>query len=219
MDFAYCGSQCRAKASCAFCTQDSCYSCHGPFTSVTPAIRLRWVQRMGAASYTSDQRTSAMHGKQFLLDAVYAGLDADSVSGRLDFHHGVPQHAYRLVVNLEVWRAADDHKTAPASYRLTVDAEGREVGGWTLQNGRESALLASSKGDPGGIEVALDEIFEMRVPFALIGAEEGSRVRLRFSIWREHLPVDSLPLEGWIDLHALAEEELETNLYSYSPPE
>ena len=28
---------------------------------------------MGAASYTSDQRTSAMHGKQFLLDAVYAG--------------------------------------------------------------------------------------------------------------------------------------------------
>ena len=40
---------------------------------------------MGAASYTSDQRTSAMHGKQFLLDAVYAGVDADSVSGRLDF--------------------------------------------------------------------------------------------------------------------------------------
>ena len=32
---------------------------------------------MGAASYTSDQRTSAMHGKQFLLDAVYAGVDAD----------------------------------------------------------------------------------------------------------------------------------------------
>jgi hypothetical protein len=29
--------------------------------------------------------------------------------------------------------------------------------------------------------------------------------------------VDSLPLEGWIDLHAVAEEELETNLYSFSP--
>ncbi len=60
---------------------------------------------MGAASYTSDQRTSAMHGKQFLLDAVYAGLDADSVSGRLDFYHGVPEGAYRLVVNFEVWSA------------------------------------------------------------------------------------------------------------------
>ena len=31
---------------------------------------------MGAAVYTSDQRTRAMHGKQFLLDAVYAGIDA-----------------------------------------------------------------------------------------------------------------------------------------------
>ncbi|HZP25170.1 MAG TPA: glycoside hydrolase family 57 protein [Terriglobales bacterium] len=174
---------------------------------------------MGAASYTSDQRTSAMHGKQFLLDAVYAGLDADSVSGRLDFHHGVPQDAYRLVVNLEVWRAAADHKSVPASYRLAVDAEGREVRGWALHNGRESIVLAASSGESGGIEVALDEIFEMRVPFSLIGAEQESRVRLRFSIWREHLPVDSLPLEGWIDLHALAEEELETNLYSYSPPE
>jgi hypothetical protein len=109
----------------------------------------------------------------------------------------------------------------PAPYRLTLDAEGRAVRGWMLHNGRESALLASSSGEPGasGIEVALEEIFEMRVPFSLIGAQQGSRVRLRFSIWREHLPVDSLPLEGWIDLHAVAEEELETNLYSYSPPE
>ena len=57
---------------------------------------------MGAASYTSDHRTSAMHGKQFLLDAVFAGLDADSVSGRLDFQQAVPEGAYRLVVNFEV---------------------------------------------------------------------------------------------------------------------
>ena len=178
---------------------------------------------MGAASYTSDQRTSAMHGKQFLLDAVYAGLDADSVSGRLDFFHAIPDGIYRLVVNLEVWRASDDSKSAPQSYRLMVDAEGRELRGWTLGNGRESQVLAShSNGNaesPSGIEVALAEIFEMRVPFALIGAELGSRIRLRFSIWREHLPVDSLPLEGWIDLQALAEEEIESNLYSYSPPE
>jgi len=176
---------------------------------------------MGAASFTSDQRTSAMHGKQFLLDAVYAGLDANSVSGRLDFHHGIPGDAYRLVVNLEVSRF--DRKAGPQSFRLTVDAEGREVRSWTLSNGGESVAIASFASTSGkldsGIEVALQEIFEMRVPFALIGAEQGSRIRLRFSIWREHLPVDSLPLEGWIDLYAVAEEELETNLYSYSPPE
>ncbi len=179
---------------------------------------------MGAASFTSDQRTSAMHGKQFLLDAVYAGLDGDSVSGRLDFHHGVPTDTYRLVVNMEVWRGGGDRKAALESYRLTVDAEGPLVRRWALTDPREWMVLANSPGVDGdgrsaGVEVALKEIFEMRVPFALIGAEQGSRIRLRFSIWREHLPVDSLPLEGWIDLYVVAEEELETNLYSYSPPE
>ncbi|MGD0929974.1 MAG: glycoside hydrolase family 57 protein [Candidatus Korobacteraceae bacterium] len=177
---------------------------------------------MGAASYTSDQRTSAMHGKQFLLDAVYAGLDADSVSGRLDFHHDIPEDAYRLVINLEVWREKGNLKAAPDSYRLTVDAQGRDLQRWALTNGEERNQLASFSADDrnsstNGVEVALEKIFEMRVPFDLIGAQPGSRIRLRFAIWREHLPVDALPLEGWIDLHALTEEELETNLYSFSP--
>ena len=177
---------------------------------------------MGAASYTSDQRTSAMHGKQFLLDAVYAGLDAEAVSGRLDFYHGVPEGAYRLVVNFEVWSVEGSSKAAPNSYRLTVDAQGRELQRWTLTNGEERHRLANFSSDNGntetqGVEVALNQIFEMRVPFELIKAQEGGRIRLRFAIWREHLPVDSLPLEGWIDLHAVAEEELETNLYSFSP--
>ncbi len=177
---------------------------------------------MGAASYTSDQRTSAMHGKQFLLDAVYAGLDTEAVSGRLDFYHGVPEGAYRLVVNFEVWNSEGNQKSAPNSYRLTVDAQGRELQRWTLTNGEERHRLANFSSDNGntethGVEVALNQIFEMRVPFELIKAQEGSRIRLRFAIWREHLPVDALPLEGWIDLHAVAEEELATNLYSFSP--
>ena len=98
---------------------------------------------MGAASYTSDQRTSAMHGKQFLLDAVYAGLDADSVSGRLDFHHAAPDAAYRLVVNLEVWRVRENQKAAPDSYRLSVDAQGRKLQRWVLTNGHERHQLAT----------------------------------------------------------------------------
>jgi hypothetical protein len=179
---------------------------------------------MGAASYTSDQRTMAMHGKQFLLDAVYAGVDADSVSGRLDFCHGVPEEAYRLVVNLEVRRDEGDRKAPLSSYRLTVDAQGKTLQRWVLTNGEERHNLASFAADTGdspayGAEVALAEIFEFRLPFELIGAHQGSRIRLRFSIWREHLPVDSLPLEGWIDLFAQPEAELESKLFSVAPPE
>jgi hypothetical protein len=177
---------------------------------------------MGAASYTSDQRTSAMHGKQFLLDAVYAGLDADSVSGRLDFHNGLPDGPYQIIVNFEVSLDPKDRNSAAVSYRLVVEAQGPTLQSWLLSNGDERNRLASYSSNNGntgmhGVEVAIGEIFEMRVPFDLIGAEHGGRIRLRFAVWRDQLPADSLPLEGWIDLFALAEEEIESNLFSYSP--
>ena len=175
---------------------------------------------MGAASYTSDQRTSAMHGKQFLLDAVYAGVDADSVSGRLDFHDAMPEGPYQIVVNLEVSKDGKDRNSPVDSYRLVVDAVGQNLVKWVLNNGDEQNKLASyatNNGNTGtrGVEVAIGEIFEMRVPFEVIGAHHGSRIRSRFAVWREQLPADSLPVEGWIDLSAVAEEELESSLHTY----
>jgi alpha-amylase/alpha-mannosidase (GH57 family) len=177
---------------------------------------------MGAASYTSDQRTSAMHGKQFLLDSVYAGLDADSVSGRLDFHEAMLDGPYQLIVNFEVRREGYDRNSPVDSYRLVVEAQGQSLLEWTLSNGDERNRLASYAANngntgTGGVEVAIGEIFEMRVPFDLIGVTEGSRIRLRFSIWRDQLPADSLPVEGWIDLYALAEGEIADNLYTHMP--
>jgi hypothetical protein len=35
-----------------------------------------------------------------------------------------------------------------------------------------------------------------------------SKVRLRFSLWQNRLPADSLPLEGWIELQVVSEGEL-----------
>ncbi len=176
---------------------------------------------MGAASYTSDQRTSAMHGKQFLLDAVYAGVDAASVCGRLDFEGALPQGDYRIVVNLEASKPAPTGKTACDSFRLQVHASGAHLQRWALTNGDERRKLASYSANNGnrstnGVEVALGEIFEMRVPFELLGVQQGSKLRLRFALWCDDLPADSLPLEGWIELYALAEEELESNMYKYA---
>jgi|HubBroStandDraft_6_1064221.scaffolds.fasta_scaffold05825_3 alpha-amylase/alpha-mannosidase (GH57 family) len=175
---------------------------------------------MGAASYTSDQRTSAMHGKQFLLNAVYAGVDADSFSGRLDFHNGMPEGPYQIIVNLDVGRDGKDRNSPVDSYRLVADAVGQNLLKWVLSNGDERNKLASyatNNGNTGtrGVEVAISEIFEMRIPFEVIGAQYGSRIRSRFAVWRDQLPADSLPVEGWIDLYALAEEELESSLHTY----
>jgi hypothetical protein len=71
--------------------------------------------------------------------------------------------------------------------------------------------------------VALLRNFEFRLPLAWLQAipleidkvrgAKGSdhltvRLRLRFSLWQNQLPIDALPVEGWIDLELLAEDDL-----------
>src|SRR5215470_4009734 len=63
--------------------------------------KVRYFEWMGAAVYTADHRAGAMHGKQFLLDSVYAGIDATCLYGRLDFAGKVPVADFGIVVNVE----------------------------------------------------------------------------------------------------------------------
>jgi hypothetical protein len=36
----------------------------------------------------------------------------------------------------------------------------------------------------------------------------ATRLKLRFSLWQNRIPVDALPMEGWIELQLLSEWEL-----------
>jgi hypothetical protein len=179
---------------------------------------------MGAAMYTADRRTSSMHGKQFLLDAIYAGVDEDFLYGRLDFADEMPPAGInRIVTNIEVVR---DRKTT--SYRLLADAQNSDLRAWTVTNGEERHVLAQCdltaspsqvKGHDDSAQrtqVVIGTIFEFRIPHALLGARHGDGLRLRFSLWREKLPLDALPVEGWLDLRISSDAELEENIYNYS---
>jgi hypothetical protein len=41
-------------------------------------------------------------------------------------------------------------------------------------------------------------------------------LRLRFGLWRDRLPLDALPVEGWIELRVAPEEELQANVSAFS---
>src|SRR5579864_9389473 len=79
--------------------------------------KVRYFEWLGAAIYTADNRAGAMHGKQFLLDSVYAGIDATYVYGRLDFCEILPETDFEIVLNLESW--ADEPRPRRA---LRLDA-------------------------------------------------------------------------------------------------
>ena len=177
---------------------------------------VRYFEWMGAAIYTADGRSGAMHGKQFLMDEVFAGIDEEYVYGRLDFAGKVPDDPFEVVVNLESW--ARNSAKPRRELRLGASVSEGRITSWQVLQGDE--LLADSS---DSARVVLDRNFEFRVPLTWLlaapveidkarGPKSSDlltvRVRLRFSLWQNKLPVDALPTEGWIDLELLAEEDL-----------
>lgn len=174
---------------------------------------VRYFEWMGAATYTADRRAGSMHGKQFLLDSVYAGIDDTNLYGRLDFVGQPPRMECELVVNLESW-AGDEHQ-ARRVLRLEAGLEGGAIRSWQITPGDVETLASSTMRDQEA-RLALIRNFEFKVPLAWLLATPVSaeaniqpgKLRLRFSLWQNRLPVDALPIEGWIELPLVSEAEL-----------
>jgi alpha-amylase/alpha-mannosidase (GH57 family) len=183
--------------------------------------RIRYFEWMGAAIFTADQRAGAMHGKQFLLDSVYAGIDSDYVYGRLDFSGDVPATECDLVVNLEAW--AKGESTARKIVRMDAKIQERKLTGWKIEGAEKPNSSVPPKNEESP-KAALLKNFEFRLPLSWLqpktapdGDSAGkttaatsplSRLKLRFSLWQNRLPADALPVEGWIELQLLSEWEL-----------
>jgi len=168
---------------------------------------VRYFEWMGAAAYTADRRAGSMHGKSFLLDSVHAGIDENNVYGRLDFVGGVPRMDCDLVVNLESW--ADAGQRPRRALRLEAQVEQGRLEGWKVTaSDREQPLAAPGRVSPE-VKLALRKNFEFKLPLDwLLAASGSSKLRLRFSLWHTGLPLDALPVEGWIELQLLPEHEL-----------
>ena len=87
---------------------------------------MRYFEWMGAAVYTADHRAGAMHGKQFLLDAVYTGIDATYFYGRLDFAGKIPEEDFEVVVNVESWAPGEPRPRR--TLRADASVRGAEAG-------------------------------------------------------------------------------------------
>ena len=183
---------------------------------------VRYFEWMGAAIYTADRRAGAMHGKQFLLDAVHAGIDESFLYGRLDFtENAVPIGDFELVVNVESW-AAEGPRPRRA-IRLDVGVESGRIQKWKAGFPDAGTSLASLSQPTGQVAVALVRNFEFKLPLEWllaipvsstdenISSNAASRLRLRISLWQNGLPADALPVEGWMELPLLKREDLMRN--------
>jgi hypothetical protein len=110
--------------------------------------------------------------------------------------------------------------------RLDASASGGKIKDWKVENGVAERVLASPAQPDQHVKIALLRNFEFKVPLnwllavpadgsektdekkSAVAVAPTSKLRLRFSLWQNRLPVDSLPLEGWIELQVVSEGEL-----------
>ena len=114
-----------------------------PQTSyIHPAVdgkNIGYFEWLGAASHTADRRSSAMHGKLFLLDTGYAGIDEDNLYCRLDFMEPSsewPAGVTRVVIAVETLNPDPAVQYTPV--RMESDISAGRILGWTLsENGHQ----------------------------------------------------------------------------------
>ena len=156
---------------------------------------------MGAAMFSSDRRGGSMHGKLFMLESIYAGIDETNLYVRLDFASKLPEGETTATLHL----ALRDGEQTIGNFRLDAELTQEQIIGWKLRN--DGTTLASES-NASGVEIAFGKILEMKLPMALLGAVEGHTFNLRFVLYRDRLPIDSLPQEGSLEIQVAPEDVL-----------
>lgn len=161
---------------------------------------------LGAASFTADRRGSSMHGKQFLLERAYAGIDARNLFFRVDVA-GELKGQHLLETRIEVLPAAVDQKRKAFIARFLVSDRALVT----------TDLIAQSENSENGnqanslnrdLKASFEKVLRAKAPLLLLGAALGDTLLLRFSIFRDQLPLDSLPTQGWMELPIIGEEQM-----------
>src|SRR6266850_168224 len=161
----------------------------------------RYFDWIGAAMATADRHTSAMHGKEFVLEALRAGIDQQNLYARVDFARDVSHETLELRFQIE----GEAGEGTPRRHHLRVTIQDHAITAWSI---REEGTTVNSDVSPP--ELRMNQVFELRVPLTWLGARlDGSRLRLRCSVWRNGVPVDALPVEGSLGLNLVPEEKLE----------
>lgn len=147
---------------------------------------------LGAGLYSAERRTSAMHGRQYVLGDCYYGFSPTSLWLRVDPIAEAIAEFSSFQMRVTVW---DSRET-----RITLLVrEGNVTGSIVEQNG--ACLLHPET----VVSAAYRKILEVGLSRELFDLRGRRELLMSVALWEGGLPVDVLPVEGMLQL-ALGEE-------------
>ena len=160
---------------------------------------------LGAASFTSDRRSSAMHGKKFLIERALAGISDRDFSFRLDLC-GELHGDHEIETRIEVLPASAEHERKATVARFQVSNGKLATAGLTAQpHGSSDGSHPAKRQD---LQASFEKVLRAKIPLSVLRANLHDTLLLRFTIFQDKLPLDSLPAQGWMELPIIAEEQM-----------
>jgi alpha-amylase/alpha-mannosidase (GH57 family) len=157
---------------------------------------------LGAALYSPERRSGAMHGRTFYLRELRYGFESNRFCVRVD----------AFPTALAELENAEFRVTVQAQCEVTVVAKlshGKLVE-FSVEQERICLLKPSQ-----AVDVAFEQILEVAISKELFDLRGSTRLRLGVALWHAGLPVDVLPAEGILDIQ-LGEEHFGWPLEPFS---
>lgn len=161
----------------------------GPVRATIDGEVTSYFEWLGAGLYCVDPRSGAMHGKRYLIREVHYGSDGQNLYLRIDFE----AHSEEALAGIE------------ARFRIQPAAAGAPTSTLrlTLRGGRiaeADCRLARASDPAAAAEFAFHNVLELRLSLAALGVASGHSLRLQLSLWRNGLPMDAIPQQGWLEI-------------------
>ncbi|HTM47387.1 MAG TPA: glycoside hydrolase family 57 protein [Bryobacteraceae bacterium] len=151
---------------------------NGPVYATIDGKVSSYFEWMGAGQIQVDGRSGSMHGNRSPVREAYYGADGEHLFLRLDFHD------------------TKDDSLRAVEIRLTMEAGGKSRSGSLGAFDASSGAGFTTSGDFEGARCAFQKILEAAIPLN----KPGQPVKFQFSLWKDGLPVDAIPPQGWIEL-------------------
>ncbi len=160
----------------------------GPIRATIDGEVTSYFEWLGAGVYRVDARSGAMHGKRYFIQQLHYGSDGHNLYLRVDFEPSSVEALPGMEAHLTIQPCTEP---GLASFLVLSFSEGRVAPG----------EMRLAKPVPGtAAQFAFRKILEARISLATLAVGAGQCLQIQLSLWKQGLPLDAIPQEGWIEI-------------------